>query len=67
VVKVLSGRRPDDVVAPNTPRLEEPVPEELQKIFRPWLQAKEKARSERVAANSVAQDEALKDLIDLIR
>ena len=67
VVKALSGRRPDDVVAPTTPRLEVPVPEELQKTLCPWLEAEEKALSERVAANPVAQDEALKDLFDLIR
>jgi len=55
VVKALSGRRPDDVVAPTTPRLEGPVPDELQETLCPWLEAAEKALSERVAANPVAQ------------
>jgi len=67
VVKALYGRRPDDVVAPTTPRLEVPVPEKLQRTMCPWLEAGEKALRERVAANPVAQDDALKDLFDLIR
>jgi len=67
VVKALSGRRPDDVVAPTTRRLDVPAPEELPRTPYPWLEAEEKALSERVAANPVAQNEALKDVFESIR
>jgi len=66
MMRALSGRHPNHV-APVTPRLNVPVPAELQRTVCPWLEAAEKACGARVAANADAADEALNDLNGLIR
>lgn len=62
----LSGRGLD-CRTPVTPRLQVAVPEELQKTFFPWLEKEEAVLSARVAADGSGEDEALRDILGLVR
>lgn len=62
----LSGRGLD-CRTPVTPRMQVAVPEELQKLYCPWLEAAEAELSARVAADARSQDQALRDFFRLVR
>ena len=66
VILALSSR-PLSTTCPTSPRLQVPVPPDLQATLFPWLESEEKAYEERLAADELCVDEALVNFFRLIR
>ena len=63
---VALSSRPLSTTCPTTPRLQVPVPPDLQAMLCPWLESQEKAYEERLAADELSVDEALVNFFRLI-
>jgi len=63
---VALSSRPLSTTCPTTPRLQVPVPPDLQATLCPWLESEEKAYEERLAADELCVDEALVNVFRII-